>query len=177
MPRRARIESSLAFGRVEIRPIAPHEFAAVGDLCVAAYARFVHADNHYYLAELRDVETRADAAEVLVAVDGDRLLGTVTFVPDGGPLGEIGGPDETEFRMLAVASEARGRGIGTALMRYVMAASDGRGVVCSSLPDMREAHRIYARLGFERVPERDWSPAPGVDLLVFRAAPAARADH
>jgi hypothetical protein len=32
---------------------------------------------------------------------------------------------------------------------------------------IRTAIRIYERLGFRRVPERDWSPVPGVDLLAF----------
>ena len=32
---------------------------------------------------------------------------------------------------------------------------------------MRAAHRIYERVGFERAPERDWSPVPGVELLAF----------
>ena len=30
------------------------------------------------------------------------------------------------------------------------------------------AHRLYARLGFVRIPERDWSPFPGVDLWALR---------
>lgn len=162
---------------MEIRPIEPAEFAAVADLCVSAYAPFLQ-DDHVYVATLRDVERRAAAADVLVADDGGTLLGTVTFVPDGGPMGEIATPDETEFRMLAVAPAARGRGVGTALMQHILDASRARaGVVCSSLPAMRAAHRIYERLGFRRVPERDWSPVPGVDLLVFRTATAARADR
>jgi hypothetical protein len=33
---------------------------------------------------------------------------------------------------------------------------------------MTTAHRVYARLGYERDPDRDWSPLPGVDLLAFR---------
>jgi hypothetical protein len=33
---------------------------------------------------------------------------------------------------------------------------------------MTAAHRIYERLGFTRIPERDWSPVPGVDLLAYR---------
>jgi hypothetical protein len=41
-------------------------------------------------------------------------------------------------------------------------------VVLSSLPVQRDAHRIYERLGFVRLPERDWSPHDGVDLLAFR---------
>ena len=119
----------------------------VADLCVAAYAPFLAGDGAY-VAVLRDVARRAAEAELLVAVEpgGGGVLGTVTFVPDGGALGEIAGPDEAEFRMLAVGPAAQGRGVGTALLRRVL--DDSRrggkqGVVCSSLPVMRAAHRIY----------------------------------
>ncbi len=162
------------FVPIEIRRATASEFPAVADLCVAAYAPFVASDNHY-VAVLRDVAPRASEAELLVAAepDGGRVLGTVTFVPDGGPLGEIAGPGEAEFRMLAVDPAAHGRGVGTALLQRVLDDSRGRaaaGVVCSSLPEMRAAHRIYRRLGFRREPDRDWSPVPGVDLLAFAIA-------
>jgi ribosomal protein S18 acetylase RimI-like enzyme len=153
----------------EIRPATSAEFPALAELCVAAYAPFLDGD-HLYIAELRDVARRAAEAELLVAVDGGDLLGTVTYVPDGGPLGEIAQPEEAEFRMLAVDPAARGRGVGTALLERVLEDSrehGKRGVVCSSLATMRAAHRIYARLGFERAPERDWTPVPGVELLAF----------
>jgi ribosomal protein S18 acetylase RimI-like enzyme len=155
--------------RAEIRPATSAEFPALADLCVAAYAPFLDGDAEY-LAVLRDAAGRAAAAELLVAAEGDALLGTVTFVPDGGPLGEIATPDEAEFRMLAVDPAARGRGIGTELLRRVLEESRSRGragVVCSSLPEMRAAHRVYERLGFRRAPQRDWSPIPGVELLAF----------
>jgi GNAT superfamily N-acetyltransferase len=154
---------------MEIRLATDAELAAVGELCVGAYAEFLAGDFHY-MATLRDTRVRAEEAELLVAADGDALLGTVTFVPDGGPLGEIATPDEAEFRMLAVDPAARGRGVGLALMRWVVdeAARRGKGgIVCSSLAEMVAAHRIYERLGFRRVPERDWSPVPDVDLLAF----------
>jgi ribosomal protein S18 acetylase RimI-like enzyme len=154
---------------IEVRPAAPAELDAVADLCVAAYAPFLRENGHY-TATLRDVERRVREATLLVAADGDALLGTVTFVPDGGPLGEIATSDETEFRMLAVDPAAQGRGVGTTLLRHVLSESAalGRaGVVCSSLPQMRAAHRVYERLGFRRAPERDWSPVEGVQLLAF----------
>jgi ribosomal protein S18 acetylase RimI-like enzyme len=152
-----------------IRPATPSEFAAVGELCVSAYEGLL-ADDHFYVEVLRDAAQRAADAVLLVAVEGDELLGTVTFVPDGGPLQEIARPDESEFRMLAVAPAAQGRGIGTALLQRVLddsRAAGRRAVVCSSQPAMRAAHTIYTRLGFERLPERDWSPVPDVDLLAF----------
>ena len=40
-------------------------------------------------------------------------------------------------------------------------------MVLSTDPRMTAAHRLYERLGFTRLPERDWSPMPGVDLLVY----------
>jgi ribosomal protein S18 acetylase RimI-like enzyme len=152
-----------------IRTAEPSEFAPVGELCVRAYEGLLPHD-HFYIDVLRDAATRAADAVLLVAADGDELLGTVTFVPDGGPLQEISAPDESEFRMLAVSPAAQGRGIGTALLQRVLddsRAAGRRAVVCSSQPTMRAAHTIYQRLGFRRLPERDWSPVPGVDLLAF----------
>ena len=40
-------------------------------------------------------------------------------------------------------------------------------MVLSTDPRMRAAHRLYERLGFTRLPERDWSPVDEVDLLVY----------
>jgi hypothetical protein len=33
---------------------------------------------------------------------------------------------------------------------------------------MTDAHRLYARLGFRRAPELDWSPLTGVELHGYR---------
>jgi ribosomal protein S18 acetylase RimI-like enzyme len=154
---------------VTIRRATEADFEAIAELCVAAYEPFV-SDDHEYMTELRKVAPRAAAAELLVAGEASTILGTVTFVPDGGPLGEIATPQEAEFRMLAVDARARGRGIGAALTEHVLTAaraSGKAGIVCSTLPEMRAAHRIYERLGFARAPERDWTPVPGVDLLVY----------
>ena len=49
----------------------------------------------------------------------------------------------------------------------VRAAGHGAMVICTE-PQMYAAHRLYQRLGFRRVPERDWSPTPGIDLLAYR---------
>jgi GNAT superfamily N-acetyltransferase len=157
---------------LEIRPALSAEFAAVADVCEAAYGPYLEVASSYR-AVLRDVARRAEHAELLVAADDGRVLGTVTFVPDGGPLGEIAGPDEAEFRMLAVDPAAQGRGVGAALLARVIEDARARGkaaVVCSSQRGMRAAHRVYERAGFRRAPERDWSPMPGVDLIAFVVA-------
>src|SRR3954452_7508670 len=79
---------------MRIRRAEEADFASLADICVAAYQPLLAATGRY-VDQLRDVATRAAGAELLVAEDDGRLLGTVTFVPDGGPLGEIARPDET----------------------------------------------------------------------------------
>jgi GNAT superfamily N-acetyltransferase len=157
---------------VNVRRAREAEHALLGELCVAAYARDGLGPSGY-AAVLRDVDARAACAEVLVAEAGGELLGTVTLMLEPCPLTEIAAPDEGEFRMLAVAPAAQGRGVGTSLVRACAAAARARGhraLVCSSQDRMVAAHRIYARLGFVRDPARDWSPVPDVRLLAFALA-------
>ncbi|CCK27528.1 acetyltransferase [Streptomyces davaonensis JCM 4913] len=150
-----------------IREVLPTEYAELGEITAHAYLQdglltFGEAD--WYLGELKNVAKRAAAADVLVAVEQDRLLGGVTFVPSPGPMADLARSGEAEIRMLAVAHAARGRGVGEALVRACVdrarAAGDRTGIVLSTQPLMRTAHRIYERLGFTRVPERDWNPIP-----------------
>jgi ribosomal protein S18 acetylase RimI-like enzyme len=153
----------------EIRLAVPGEYDAVGELTVDAYAHdgFVKGD---YAMTLRAAADRAAKAELWVAADEDGLLGTVTFCPPGSVYREIGLDDEGEFRMLGVAGRARGLGIGTALTERCVERTRELGLrrlVMSSAVYMASAHRIYERLGFVRIPERDWSPIPGVDLHAF----------
>jgi GNAT superfamily N-acetyltransferase len=160
---------------VAIRPADPAEYDEVARLTVAAYAPFLSGTGTYEQV-LRDVAGRAAHAEVLVAVGSDALLGTVTFVPEGGRYGEIAREGEAEFRMLAVDPVAQGRGVGAILLAHVLEESrrlGKHGVVCSSQRGMSAAHRVYERAGMRRAPERDWSPLPGVDLQVFAIALAA----
>ena len=75
--------------------------------------------------------------------------------------------------MLAVAPDARGAGAGTALATLCEERSREHGAVgmaLSTLAAMTAAHRIYERLGYTRDPDRDWSPLPGVELVVFSKA-------
>ncbi|AVV40564.1 GNAT family N-acetyltransferase [Streptomyces sp. ID05-04B] len=163
---------------IAIRRITPGEHETLGDITAQAYLRdglLDFGEEDPYLPVLKDVAARAAAAEVLVAVDGDRLLGGVTFVSGPGPVADIARPGEAEIRALAVTHTARGRGVGEALVRACLerarATRDCTAVVLSSQRGMHTAHRIYERLGFVRTPERDWSPVPHLDdvtLLTYQ---------
>lgn len=96
-----------------IRTALPDDYAELGEITAQAYLADGHLDfneDDAYLNVLRDVVGRAARAEVLVAERDGRLLGGVTFAAPGSPLADIAAPDEAEFRMLAVAHEARGQG-------------------------------------------------------------------
>ncbi|PVG83299.1 GNAT family N-acetyltransferase [Nocardioides gansuensis] len=155
---------------MELRRARPEEAAAVGDLTVAAYAQFTHGAVDPYVARLRDAAARDRDAELWVAVEGPELLGTVTYCPPASPWRELARDHEGEFRMLAVHPAARGRRVGTALAALCEERARGHGasaMVLSSLAEMTAAHRVYDRLGYVRLPHRDWEPLPGVRLIAF----------
>lgn len=155
-----------------VREAAPEDFDAVRELTLTTYlGEGLGSPN--YAPSLADVASRARDAELLVAVtstgSGEEVVGSVAFAPWGSPYGEVlHGPDEAAFRMLAVAARWRGHGAGELLVRACLTLARARGcarVVISTESSMLAAHRMYARLGFVREPERDWSPHPGVDLM------------
>lgn len=154
-----------------LRPEDAAEAEAVGALTVAAYAPFLDGPDDPYVARLLDVASRDVEAEVWVAVDdGGTPLGAVTYCPTGSPWREVGRAHEGEFRMLAVAPDAQGRGVGRALVAACLERSRDAGftgMALSSLPEQTGGHALYRSVGFERAPERDWAPYPGVDLWVF----------
>jgi GNAT superfamily N-acetyltransferase len=157
---------------VLVRAARPEELPSIGALTVAAYQADGLLDaNPEYVHELSDAARRAEHAELLVAVDADgELLGSVTVVRPGSAFAEISRDGELEFRMLSTTPAARGRGIGEALTRAVLDRARELGaprVVLCSLDAMKTAHRLYLRLGFTRLPERDWQPVPGFWLRAF----------
>jgi len=155
---------------LSVQPAGPGDHAAIAELTVRVYVEGDLASSDYTTA-LADVAGRADRAELLVVRDeGDRVVGSVALVLTG-DFGEITtSDDEAAFRMLVVDPAAQGRGIGELLVTTCLErarAAGKRRMVLSTDPRMTAAHRLYQRLGFTRLPERDWSPVPGVDLLVY----------
>jgi len=156
----------------ELRRAVEADLAAVGEVTVEGYLAdgFLDAEDDY-VEHLRDARHRYESAELWVAVVAGEVVGSTTFCPAGSSLQEVARENEGEFRMLAVAAAARRRGIAEALVSRCVERSRELGydaVVLCSMREMTTAHRLYERLGFVRLPERDWSPVAGVDLLAFR---------
>jgi ribosomal protein S18 acetylase RimI-like enzyme len=147
---------------IEIRPARPDEHDAAGDVTRRAYMEFVQpgdSDWESYLDELADVAGRVDRTLVLVAVEGDRILGTATLeldrrIDDEDPPLR---PEEAHIRMVGVDPSARGRGIGRALMDACLEEARARGKTLATLHTtarMKAAHRLYESMGFTRGADR-----------------------
>ena len=144
-----------------IRPIAPEEVSAVGELIVAAYVAGEHlSDGDAYAATLRNVGSRIEYT--LVATIDREIVGTICLCPpDGQSQAVLARAGEYEFRFLATAPGAWGTGIGGALVAHceTQALAFGvRNMVISVIDTNERAITFYERLGYTRLPERDWSP-------------------
>ncbi len=125
-----------------------------------------------YLADIMDVRSRMDDSELIVAELNRRLAGCVTLYldtsksfPEAWPAGWA------MVRLLAVHPDFRGRCIGHALMDECMRRCRQAGTKTLGLHSteiMEVARHMYERMGFIRVPEYDFHPAPGVTVLAYR---------
>src|SRR5919206_501883 len=100
---------------------------------------------------------------------GGRLVGSVLLYPPAadayaGSAARVRWP---EVRLLAVAPEARGTGVGRTLMDECVRRARAMGAAELGLhtsASMRAAMRMYERMGFVRAPEFDFRP-PGAELV------------
>jgi ribosomal protein S18 acetylase RimI-like enzyme len=158
---------------IAVRVARPDEYQRAGELTVSAYAAL--PGDHLaggYDVQLRATDRRAEEAVLLVAVDGDGVVGCVTYVPSAGHNWAEGLADnEAGIRMLAVDPTAQSKGAGQALVRACIERARAQGkdaVFLHSTAEMLTAHRLYERLGFRRVPERNFRPFPELLLHAFR---------
>jgi ribosomal protein S18 acetylase RimI-like enzyme len=151
-------------GGMKVRPAAPNDYFDIGHLLVQVFvgSGFTPEDG---TSRLRDVEGRVGSGSALwVATDrpaaGARLMGVVGLVPSEAAGHDMAKRGEGEVQLLAVDPTCRGRGVGEELLRVLIEAARQRGIprlVLATQPSMTAAQRLYERVGFRRMPERDWS--------------------
>ena len=118
-------------------------------------------------------ENLEPAGTLLVAKEtcAGAVLGTTLFLHPDSALKQLAQDGEREFRLLAVATEARGKGVGELLVQACIdrAKNEGAtGLVLWTQPTMYAAQRLYERLGFQRCSARDVPDPRGWDRMVFR---------
>jgi len=159
-----------------VRTARPDEYDRVGEV---SYLGFGHGEpgatqpDAERLALLHGAAARAEAGDLLVAVDDSwAILGTASLLRADSALVRQSRGGEAELRLLAVLPEARRRGIGEALMAEAIARARTWGapaLVLDTGPQNERSQRLYHRLGFDRLPERETIPASRGGLLaVFR---------
>lgn len=145
---------------IEVRPVRSDEFDEAGRVTALAYREFVRPEDpaswEEYLSRIADIRERAGRTLVLVAVEGDVILGSATLELDGRtdageeqPLA----PGEAHVRMLGVRPDARRRGVARLLMDACTdeARRAGRKLLSlNTAPPMTAARQMYESMGFER---------------------------
>jgi ribosomal protein S18 acetylase RimI-like enzyme len=165
-----------------IRPVRPEEYEALGELLVEAFGSLppLMPDLDDYNRHLRDVARRATTSCVLVATTpAGELLGGVTYVngPED-PYSQDLRQGESGMRMLGVDPAHRSGGVGRALTEACLerARAAGRSrLILYTGSWMVVAWHLYESIGFHRVPDRDLTDAPGVDMLAYAFDLAAEA--
>ena len=156
----ARVASSTIMA-IEVREATPDEWDEAGRVTADAYREFVRdADWKSYLDQIANVRGRADRTTIIVAVDDRRIVGSATLElegrvePEDDPTLE---PDEAHIRMLGVAPDQRGTGIGSLLMDVCEARARAAGktfVTLHTTSRMSAAQAMYASRGYRRGTDR-----------------------
>jgi predicted N-acetyltransferase YhbS len=155
-----------------VRDARADERDAIRDLTLRAYEQYAEIMEPDAWAGLSGAIRNGLAAaegERIVAERGGRLLGSVLlFPPTVDAYGDLAGRASwPELRLLAVAPEARGQGVGQALVDECVRRARRIGATDLGLhtsASMAAAMRMYLRMGFVRVPEHDFHPE-GAELV------------
>jgi predicted N-acetyltransferase YhbS len=166
---------------VTIREFRPDDAEVVGQLTLGAYDLYGTISGEYR-TYLGDPNLRVDhCTSLLVAELDGEVVGTVTFVLPGDRAWE--GPREpvadAGFRVLAVAPDVEGSGVGRALVERCIDLAREHGshrLMIVSMTWMTRAHTLYRKLGFERRPDLDLR-FPGGDGLMFQRDLTDQADE
>lgn len=162
---------------MEIREATGDEHDEIGRVTADAYRGLVRDET--YLARIADVAERAHRTEILIAAENGRILGSLTLElttrvnADDDPLEA----HRAHIRMLGVAADAQGKGVGTALMREAerRAVAEGkREMTLHTTQRMTAAQALYEQLGYERMSEEVFPD--GFVLLGYRKVLDAASD-
>jgi len=136
----------------------------------APIAREVREGFERYLRDVADVRSRLGHADLFVAVEADRIIGTGTLYR---PAQSVAYPTEVHFkpwprewaslRLLSVDPVQRGRGIGRMLTDARVRRARELGapaVVLHTSVEFEVSRAMYRRMGWERAPEYDYWPLP-----------------
>jgi len=162
-----------AAGPLSLRDAQTSELDQVAELVMRAYEEYRPFVTPEFVSEFQRDTTEVvadDHTEVIVAESAGRLVGTVTFYPDGTKYGPGLPPDWTGLRLVAIAPDWRRRGVGSALMTECLDRARNLGatrMLLHTAPFMANAIALHESLGFRRAPELDVTYTPEVTVIAY----------
>ena len=175
------MSTAVAMNTIEIRNALPSEYPSIGQLMVHAYSNlpgFLTPESHpaYYhlLANIGEI-VKKPGVEIITAHSHEKkLLGAVVYFNHMQQYGSGGTATQEKnasgFRFLAVADDARGKGIGKLLTRECIrkAKEDGnRQVIIHTTNAMKNAWAMYEKIGFKRSEDLDFMQG-NLEVFGFR---------
>lgn len=154
-------------GEYTVRNARPQEFQVIGRLMVDVYSRlegFPQQPEYFAMLENIGEITKRPHTELVIAVSTEgKIHGAVVYFSDMSSYGSGGSAtaekNASGFRLLAVAPEARGRGIGRLLTEACIEKGRNDGnqqLIIHSTEFMKIAWKMYERMGFKRSEELDF---------------------
>lgn len=159
---------------MKIRLYQPSDKTQLTAIALQAFAQFKGCYSDWSVIEnaVASMADFADAMDIFVAEESGKIVGGVVYMP---PLGE-GLPNQGYFdsswaviRMLVVAPEFRGKGIGKQLTLACLQHAKNNGlntVALHTSPIMEVALAMYLKIGFSKV--KDINPILGVDYAIYK---------
>jgi GNAT superfamily N-acetyltransferase len=161
---------------IEIRTAGEGDFDAAREVLRASYGEYESSfppENWTrYLADILDLEGRAEDSELIVAEKDGRIVGVVSYFASGpkasypsDATSERWPADWSAFRLLGVHPDARGLRVGRLLTDECIARArkDGsKALGLHTTQPMGLARAMYERMGFVRDPRFDFRPGPHV---------------
>jgi ribosomal protein S18 acetylase RimI-like enzyme len=151
----------------------PEEDLQVVSLLLMVYVDEGYTQKSFAQENFAPANLRKRGELILAKNQTGQVLGTVILVSPSSPARQVAKIDEAEIHLLAVSPQARLQGIGSALLMSCEQRARSIGfskIVLSTQPAMKEAQRLYSRLGYTRNPARDWTKPDGRTYLVYEKA-------
>jgi GNAT superfamily N-acetyltransferase len=137
-----------------LRDFLPEDAVAVDELAVLAFEQYQDAYDDWptFRSRISSMSALAAAGEIIVAELDGRIVGAVAYIGPGAPKAEFFRAEWPIMRMLVIAPEARGHGIGRALAQACLSRARRDGALTFALHTselMRVALPMYLRMGFQ----------------------------
>lgn len=150
-----------------LRGFEKSDTAQVDALALHAFEQFKDAYHDWpaFQAKIGNMSALANVGEVIVAETEGRIVGAVAYVGPGAPKAAFFRPEWAIMRMLVVAPESRGLGVGRALAEECLRRAGRDEVAVFALHTselMPVALAMYQRMGFKRA-----SSAPAIHGIEY----------